>query len=1487
MMLVVLLCIAVVCSIGIFIITRLRTSLSNERLDAISSIGAVRGYAEETFLYTVLANAARNAAGCSNSTCTDSSFRTVLYSLSGAEVNMRSTHNLATYGGNHASRTSSAMSYVSAMSMSFRRYIPSVFAGIFSDYGSDPSATFSSLRAEGMAASALSEPWMYIHFISTSVTDLVNLMYAGGDFRREFLQLTSNSISESLYVLGEFSTLHINDLHDLSNELITALVIIFAASAVILVMCFFTFYSNLRGIAYIKATSLKLFTLIPYPTQEMLQQAVVSKMEQFEKMNAEDEKDVGGDREEDNLGEVPDVDPLSDELFEQEQAAAHRRESHRYGGGGQHQAKDMKGMDDDVRRISRFFGGGSRSTSLGNNFVPSILKNPAKKNQIKKKKRVQFKIDGEVHPPGKKLREPKVKLKTKQTDLVKDLERSIKDIELQTQEENLREKLRKEQEADKMIYGGMRQQQVHVKHPSVEEQSSSASAIGEGILAPLAAFALLAACILIGIGINKIGKVEDSYKALFVAAGYTNSAKEDYERFQIASNFFANFGYSEHLVTLMDYAAVRRGFLAIKNNIAQGGVKLPSSMYSQIDTATSNLEYATYGVLNALSVAVRALSGEGRLDLSTASLLAAYQSADETVDTEFLIKYPNVVLLPNEYDFAGTLNTTEVVGLSADDALRIALQRMTSLKSIQDDSLARTAVDNLQASLLAYYLSAADDATDSSHLVLLIASIVAAGGFVCAAAKFFAIVYSKDFSWNGGHKAPRVQAIGAIIAMVMAVIVIALAATATTRTDRVRDDFATSRNAVNAVLAQREGFYHRQRFELQRYISSDSALTLFEFNRDYSTTTVGSSYNSMISALNAIGVSDSDDLQSLVTADLFFFHMQQVSMWLHEAYVQKSANETVDPPSPPFLTTYDYSQEVGSASDSVLYTTDATYQYSTPAVDRLRSATDLWFMSRFAATGRRAYARFFAVYDTLANTLFDNVVAASSSNTADNSSNLKQIAIAAIACSAIASLAMFLITFSFALEHFIQNVFSVDKTTKSMMDTLFVTALRKCMISLLILGSIFIAQFVIAIVVADLGKQAGAILLTARNREYLVIKSLTTAIKINASAAVGDGYELGRQMSILSGLSASLSDARNQLYFATSATSTAFDVVSSLSSDQRTITFQGGTSSLDNQYLVWLNVLQSITSTSQLITTTVNPNNTLANLYSYTAATQLTLATLANQLSSSYSSLITIVRQSNVQYDSDMSTIMNRSLAADVILFVAVILCVAIQIYVVFIPVAEQLRNEEHGTRLMLNMIPQSVRDAVPKISMYLESGYLVEDADERKLYGRCPKSLEFISMWGHESDRHVCFEVLNESTVGQILIDTRGIVIFANKHIPGLLGYDDLEGRNISVLVDEPLKSLHDGFLKRYVTSSNSRIIGSGRDVVGRCKNGEAVHLYLNLDEAVSSSGQQYFLGALERYSLEDVKNGKRQKMGEVKPIETSARRRSREASVAENNNY
>jgi PAS domain S-box-containing protein len=514
-------------------------------------------------------------------------------------------------------------------------------------------------------------------------------------------------------------------------------------------------------------------------------------------------------------------------------------------------------------------------------------------------------------------------------------------------------------------------------------------------------------------------------------------------------------------------------------------------------------------------------------------------------------------------------------------------------------------------------------------------------------------------------------------------------------------------------------------------------------------------------------------------------------------------------------------------------------------------------MARLAVAGRRAFSRFTFVYRSFSADIIDVMFADITSHVEEATASLKGMLGATLGLSA-AALAVSAFLTALPLIIFIfENNFRVSAMAKLIMETLFSGILRQCQLALGLLGAVLIAQFVIAVMTMEMGEQAAKIVMTARSREALVLRSMAVAIKINASVTLGNGFELSQQMSLLSEVRQQLADSRNTLYFADSATSESFGTVGSLSSAQRLTTFGGGSSSLDSQFLVWLSALDALASTTLNLATVVNPTNSLANRYVFTSATRATVTDITNGLLGSVFKLTSAVRSSNDQYDADMKTSLQRSVIPDVILFVAVVLGAAVQFYGVFMPVAGQLHEEERGTRLMLNMIPQNVREAVPKIVMYLESGVVVEDESEHKIYGRCPHAVEFLAVWGHTDDQRSCFDKLNESPIGQVLIDAKGTVVFANRHIPDLLGYDDLEGRNVSVLVDEPLRSLHDGFLRRFVTQGTSRLVGGGRDVLALRKGGDKVHLFLNLDEAVSHDGGQYFLGGMEKYSVDDVKAG------------------------------
>ena len=93
------------------------------------------------------------------------------------------------------------------------------------------------------------------------------------------------------------------------------------------------------------------------------------------------------------------------------------------------------------------------------------------------------------------------------------------------------------------------------------------------------------------------------------------------------------------------------------------------------------------------------------------------------------------------------------------------------------------------------------------------------------------------------------------------------------------------------------------------------------------------------------------------------------------------------------------------------------------------------------------------------------------------------------------------------------------------------------------------------------------------------------------------------------------------------------------------------------------------------------------------------------------------------------------------------------------------------------------------------------------------------------------------------IVIDGRAIMQFFSSAAERQFGYAASEaiGRNVNILMPEPDRTRHDGYLTRYRASGERRIIGIGRIVTGLRKDGTTFPMHLSVGE-MQSGGEPYF---------------------------------------------
>lgn len=113
----------------------------------------------------------------------------------------------------------------------------------------------------------------------------------------------------------------------------------------------------------------------------------------------------------------------------------------------------------------------------------------------------------------------------------------------------------------------------------------------------------------------------------------------------------------------------------------------------------------------------------------------------------------------------------------------------------------------------------------------------------------------------------------------------------------------------------------------------------------------------------------------------------------------------------------------------------------------------------------------------------------------------------------------------------------------------------------------------------------------------------------------------------------------------------------------------------------------------------------------------------------------------------------------------------------------------------------------------------------------------------------------------GLITIDTKGIVQSFNPACEKMFGYTAAEvvGQNVSKLMPEPYRAQHDKYVGNYLNTGQAKIIGIGREVEGRRKDGTVFPMDLSISQ-FKASGQTQFTGIVRditsRKQIERMKN-------------------------------
>jgi len=189
----------------------------------------------------------------------------------------------------------------------------------------------------------------------------------------------------------------------------------------------------------------------------------------------------------------------------------------------------------------------------------------------------------------------------------------------------------------------------------------------------------------------------------------------------------------------------------------------------------------------------------------------------------------------------------------------------------------------------------------------------------------------------------------------------------------------------------------------------------------------------------------------------------------------------------------------------------------------------------------------------------------------------------------------------------------------------------------------------------------------------------------------------------------------------------------------------------------------------------------------------------------------------------------------------------------------KEIQDTGHGWQLMIRATPQFFSETGNNQTIFLITGILISFLIALIINGQKLQVTTVRRLVKEQTTELIKSESLTSTILRSAvdaIINTKsdGTITSFNPAATALFGYDEDEiiGQNISILIPEPHRSLHDGYIQQYLQTKETKIVGSVRELEGLHKDGSLTPISLSLSK-VELYDEITFTGII--HDLTDIK--------------------------------